>query len=161
MDAHTLNPFALGYVAEALGTSTDDDGRPLDSRFKASDLTPETLETMAADCSRFAFKFAHLLDECGVSMGEAGMCFWLSRNGHGAGFWDRHPAHRCAAYEREQARAIKSRDFSKREALNRTCPCVYHVCMRLHEEAKAWGEFNVSIGDDERLHGYPIPTLKA
>jgi hypothetical protein len=32
---------------------------------------------------------AVLVDKCGLSAAQVGHDFWLTRNGHGAGFWDR------------------------------------------------------------------------
>lgn len=48
---------------------------------------------MARDCEAFQRDNADLLakwySECGETEERAGHDFWLTRNGHGAGFWDR------------------------------------------------------------------------
>lgn len=48
----------------------------------------ETLETFASDCSEFVEANASDLLVCGLSAYRAGCDFWLTRNRHGAGFWD-------------------------------------------------------------------------
>jgi hypothetical protein len=91
-----LEHFTASYLAAALWSSTDDDGTPLDANYSPDDIDPEILEWMRAECARF---YAENRDdiECdgapnandgsGVA-GMAGHDFWLTRNGHGAGFWD-------------------------------------------------------------------------
>jgi len=55
-----------------------------DLGFSAADIAPETLASMVADCAKFQAE--NDLSEGGDS--QAGHDFWLTRNGHGAGFWD-------------------------------------------------------------------------
>ncbi|MDE2021148.1 MAG: hypothetical protein KGJ13_12500 [Patescibacteria group bacterium] len=89
-----LDGFTKAYIEAALWSSTDDDENPMDSNYDQFDLAPETIETMAKDCARFQEECAHLITGCarsghGYSVDEqAGHDFWLTRNGHGAGFWD-------------------------------------------------------------------------
>lgn len=78
--------FFDAYVACALWSSTDDNGEPLDL-YSADDIDPKTLEAMRGDCKDFIETNATLLD--GLDAGQSGHDFWLTRNGHGAGFWDR------------------------------------------------------------------------
>ncbi len=81
------------YVETALWATTDEndpDGRSLDRTYTADDLAPETLRTMRAECADF---LAYIRDEYGIdlppcAMGNAGRDFWLTRNRHGAGYWD-------------------------------------------------------------------------
>ena len=47
----------------------------------------ETLLKMNNDCKKFVEQAGDLLDDWFAS--DAGHDFWLTRNGHGAGFWDR------------------------------------------------------------------------
>lgn len=64
-----------------------------DREFDLSDLAPASLEAMVRDCEAFQTDNAELLDswysDCGESADRAGHDFWLTRNRHGAGFWDR------------------------------------------------------------------------
>lgn len=88
--------FFQGYVNCALWSSADtppggSEPEPLDEDYGPDDIADETLDAMRADCNDF-------IDGSGIdladyvaarSAGDAGHDFWLTRNGHGAGFWDR------------------------------------------------------------------------
>lgn len=96
-----MNVFTAAYIEAALWSSTDDQGDPLDRDYNDDDLAPETLARMEADCREFYVAQGELLtsENCnnaayGVDS-YAGHDFWLTRNRHGAGFWDggwREPA---------------------------------------------------------------------
>lgn len=78
--------FLADYIACALGTSHDDDGRV----YSADDLAPETVQAMRDDCADFISQSAADLQEyTRRTGGTGGYDFWLTRSGHGAGFWDR------------------------------------------------------------------------
>lgn len=77
------------YVIAALWSSSDDDGKPLDARFDETDIAPDTLAAMRADCDAFYDANTALMTETGASDEQHGHDFWLTRCGHGAGFWDR------------------------------------------------------------------------
>lgn len=79
--------FLEGYIECALWSSTNDDGKPLDS-IGDIDLSDELLETMKQDAEAFESANSELYREV-MSDVQAGHDFWLTRNGHGAGFWDR------------------------------------------------------------------------
>jgi hypothetical protein len=49
-------------------------------------LTPEYRRQAESDCRRFFNVYRELI---GDNIEQAGHDFWLTRNGHGAGFWDR------------------------------------------------------------------------
>ena len=87
-----LDAFTRQYIETALWSSTDnaDDsgGEPLDKNYSSDDIDPATIEQMIADCASFQEKFAELLSESGIEDGRAGHDFWLSRNGHGSGYFD-------------------------------------------------------------------------
>ena len=78
-----------GYEECALWSSTDDDSEPLDDSGML--LAPETLDWFLADCGAFLGE----IDELGcpwresVAASQLGHDLWLTRNGHGAEFWDR------------------------------------------------------------------------
>lgn len=81
--------FTRAYLECALWSSCDDDGEPLDREYSISDIDPEALAGMIEDCIDFQ---ASYLDQCraaGLSDSQSGHDFWLTRNRHGAGFWDR------------------------------------------------------------------------
>lgn len=79
------------YIVAALWSSTDDRGDPMDEGYNESDLAPETRGLMGHELSAF---FARADAEAPVwgefwTFEQAAHDFWLTRNGHGAGFWDR------------------------------------------------------------------------
>lgn len=82
-----MNAFLTAYIEAALWSSADDNGDPLDGLYSIDDLAPETLETMRSDCADFQESCAELME--GLDDTQCGHDFWLTRNGHGAGFWDR------------------------------------------------------------------------
>jgi hypothetical protein len=66
----------------------DDSGEePLDANYSESDIHPDTLQRMAEDCENFQSDNLDLLRDLDDS--QSGHDFWLTRNHHGAGFWDR------------------------------------------------------------------------
>jgi hypothetical protein len=79
-----------GYVECALWASTGDDSGPLDALYTAQDFAPETIAAMRADVEDFLDYCAREgLDLSALKAAQIGHDFWLTRNGHGAGFWDR------------------------------------------------------------------------
>lgn len=91
-----LDEFTQAYLEAALWSSTDGDGTPLDSEHCVQDIVPETLQRMIVDCEKFQRENADAIAVGAVNRretkysaaGQAGHDFWLTRNGHGAGFWD-------------------------------------------------------------------------
>ena len=85
----TLDTFTAAYVECALWSSTDEStpsgGYPMDDNYSAEDIAPECLAEMVADCAKFQAENAADIDG---DYEQAGHDFWLTRNGHGAGFWD-------------------------------------------------------------------------
>lgn len=79
------------YIKAALWSSTDDDGEPLDDKYDRGDIAPSTLASMKRDVEKFVsvLKRANDLDLDGWDSAQIGHDLWLSRNGHGAGFFDR------------------------------------------------------------------------
>ena len=119
MTETTLDEFTAAYVNCALWSSADDDGEPLDANYSAADIHPDTIEQMVADCR--VFQDSPYVDI--TSDDRGGHDFWLTRNGHGAGFsdgdWDDNP---------DNARALAA-------------------------QAEGFGEFNLYVGDDGLIHG--------
>jgi len=85
--------FFQGYVACALWSSTDDEGNPMDENFGEHDIHSETQRAMWEDCVRFlrenAADIVEMMAEADATMEIIGHDFWLTRNYHGTGFWDR------------------------------------------------------------------------
>jgi hypothetical protein len=130
-----LDDFTNAYIECALWSSNDQSneqgGEPLDRNYCVADIAPATLEQMAQDCSSFQKTFGTLLDSAYghraywrnydyTPEARAGHDFWLTRNGHGAGFWDRG---------------------------------LGVIGDRLSEAAKSYGEYDLYVGDDGKIHG--------
>lgn len=155
----TLDKFTTAYVECALSSTLppygdcpccgktavlhrwDDDGEhvcadcsdrephyepPADDNYDESDIAPETLEKMIADCEAFQNDNRADLDACDLSLERQGHDFWLTRNGHGSGFW---------------AEGYRKSDEANR-ALN-----------RLTDASKAYGSFDLYVGDNGMIHG--------
>jgi hypothetical protein len=85
-----IDSVLAAYIASALWTSVDDDDKPMDSEYDATDLADETVTQMREDVE----SFLNSVEEAGWDVSkwtdsQMGHDFWLTRNGHGAGFWDR------------------------------------------------------------------------
>lgn len=84
-----MHPMTHAYLVCALWASSDNTndqgGEPLDAKYDITDIAPEALAQADADCQ--AFLAAHAAD-IGDAYEQAGHDFWLTRNHHGAGFWD-------------------------------------------------------------------------
>lgn len=77
------------YAVCALWSSSDENGEPLDAAYDVSDISEETLEEMREDIIDFLSDNYDILVQSGQSEEQIGHDFWLTRNRHGAGFWDR------------------------------------------------------------------------
>lgn len=86
-----MNPDTVlyGYVACALWTSFDAEGQPLDDGRDIRDLPPETLAKMRSDVADFINSNLKDLQRSTLDYEQIGHDLWLTRNGHGTGFWDR------------------------------------------------------------------------
>lgn len=95
-----LEQFTTGYITAALWSSVDENGEPLDAIHAPGDLPEQTQQAMENDCRKFFQENNDALWEyreqraipidADYSEAEcAGHDFWLTRCGHGAGFWDR------------------------------------------------------------------------
>lgn len=93
-----LDEFTVAYLVAALW-STDDNEQPLDANYELTDISEQTLDKAIADCTKFQTENAQLLAQAyekyvctdGSSpVAYAGHDFWLTRNKHGCGYWDRN-----------------------------------------------------------------------
>ena len=93
MNIHDLDNFTIGYIECALWASMDDDDKPLDDNYGPEDIESATLLEMIGDCGRFQKENDELLTIAistgGRTLSDCGHDLWLTRNRHGAGFWDR------------------------------------------------------------------------
>lgn len=98
-DAEKVLP---AYIRCALWSSMDESdesgGKPMDANYGPDNLADETLSTMRDEVEDFLQLIER--ERPGVSEamartlwadpGQVGHDFWLTRNGHGTGFWDRY-----------------------------------------------------------------------
>lgn len=92
MNIDDLDKFTRAYIECALWTSTthdqeDDDfgDTPMDDNHDITDIAESCLTAMIDDCAKFqADNMPMIVDD----LPRAGHDFWLTRNHHGAGFWD-------------------------------------------------------------------------
>ena len=108
-----LDQFTTAYLEAALWASDDQtnpesSGEPLDSNYGIHDIEAKTLAEMVIHCKEFQQANADFIRDDNVAVespesmaaaygcdARAGHDFWLTRNGHGCGFWDgdwREPA---------------------------------------------------------------------
>lgn len=108
MKLEDIDDFTRHYLIAALWSSNDESddagGDPMDANYSLEDIDPDTVASAYTDCLDFqdankadlhlAYQFytengnaAH--PDAGSPEACAGHDFWLTRNGHGVGFWDR------------------------------------------------------------------------
>lgn len=128
-----VDEFIGGYVAAMLWSSTDEEGGSLDGLYDGDDLAPEAVDRCQADCRSFLYRIGYLIKEehfsgrrpdGGTLSAYAGHDFWLTRCGHGSGFWDG--------------------DWTGEEL-----PCAGEMLDRI---AKGFGEIDPYVGDDGKVH---------
>jgi hypothetical protein len=107
------------YLETALWSSNDLDDKPLDS-YSISDIAASSIKSAKADLDSFVAKAGDILDNYDDK--KIGHDFWLTRNGHGAGFWD-------GDYEENEGDGDK-----------------------LTEISKEFSELNPYVGDDGKVY---------
>ena len=79
-----LDTFMLGYYEAIYFTDTGEDDQPPTD----AEIAPEAKKDIEADCAAFYLKSGLEALYSKDAIAQAGHDFWLTRNGHGAGFWD-------------------------------------------------------------------------
>lgn len=110
MSKTEVRAFVVAYLEAALWSSTDDEGEPLDSGRDFDDIAPTAKRAAMRDCLNFIDANDVLLAGAGDA-GQNGHDYWLTRNQHGAGFWDRGYAPRVAKALTDAAHADGSLDL--------------------------------------------------
>jgi hypothetical protein len=72
----------VGAYKEAILFADSEEG----VEYCIDDLSDEAEGVIIADCRYFCENYNHLIEEKGYS--QAGHDFWMTRQGHGCGFWD-------------------------------------------------------------------------
>lgn len=93
-----LDTFTRQYLETALWSTNDESGgEPMGANYSIEDIASEALRAAVEDCRKF--QEAHY-DDISEDPSQAGHDFWLTRNGHGCGFfdadWDKDVAERLS-----------------------------------------------------------------
>jgi hypothetical protein len=142
MDTITRHYLKACLFTDTDGTDENTGGEPLDRNYSISDFSSESVAKATADCEKFFQeneKDLILVSESEAYQGLAdhednegggwhalvGHDFWLSRNGHGTGFFDR--------------------------AFNDK-PGIEEAFERLQDAAESFGGVWSTVGDDGEIH---------
>jgi hypothetical protein len=85
-----LDGFTRGYLTAAFWTAIDEC-----ENATLNELSPKARHQLHEDCTQFNMLAdawlhkAYLRGDMSYDMEQAGTDFWLTRNRHGAGYWDR------------------------------------------------------------------------
>ncbi len=134
-----MDEFTQAYIECALWTSIDDregGSFPLDDTHSIDDIAPETLEEIIADCQAFQNSFGLLIAS---DLPRAGHDFWLTRNSHGAGFWDGHWSSPFTELDDDNAARMIQRYRTVGDYLT--------------EMSKPFGSYDLYVGDDNLIYG--------
>jgi hypothetical protein len=85
----SVETFTDSYLECLLWQATDESGAPMDNAYGVADLDSSARQATREDCHDFYVHNATSWHAAGLSDEQAGHDFCLTRNGHGAGFWDR------------------------------------------------------------------------
>lgn len=95
MHIEDLNKMTNSYLFCAIwcGTDSDNNDEPLDKNFDVDDFIEESKKIASEDCEKFYKESKKIIEKVmekhNVEISSIGHDFYLSRNGHGAGFFDR------------------------------------------------------------------------
>jgi hypothetical protein len=83
--------FLNAYLKAALWSSNDSEGEPLDKNYEVKNFDRQTVNQLRTNCLKFLQQAGSIIIGEGDNIdtfAKAGHDFWLTHNGHGAGFWD-------------------------------------------------------------------------
>lgn len=104
--------------------------KPEDPEWKTDrEFGPGVVEAIVADCLKF-WEAGHGIFDRYWTPWQAGHDFWLTRNGHGAGFWDRY-----LDFRGDEADEVRRRGDELTE-----------ICQR------GWKESDLYLGDDGKAY---------
>lgn len=101
--------------------STPSGGEPLDENYSIGDIEKKSIEQAKKDCETFAQVHSDLIAASKLDDDIVGHSLWLSRNEHGAGFFDWY-----SVCDKENEKA-------------------YEACQKLQEEARRKGGRNLYV----------------
>jgi len=90
LETDERDEFTRGYIECALwcGVLCEPELESSEDKHNESALTPAALASMTRDAHEFYAANVADLRASSITMERAGHDFWLTRNGHGTGFWD-------------------------------------------------------------------------
>ena len=109
------------YLIAALWASTDDSGNPLDSKYDLEDIAQESKDKSMQDIKAFMEKAGDLI--ANIDEEQLGHDIFLTRNHHGAGFWDRDYSPYKDAETEQQKELLLPASKLKGEQIIVTLPC--------------------------------------
>lgn len=83
-----INSFMKQYIETMLWSSTDSHDIPLDDKYGIDDISQEAMARIEKDCKDFIDAISEILIDYSYIDSQLAHDFWLTRNRHGAGFWD-------------------------------------------------------------------------
>ena len=102
---------------------------PADDNYGVCDISADLMDRIMEDCSAFQSDNDNLLadwyEKCGETEERAGHDFWLTREHHGAGYWDRWSSNTNEG----------------------------RIGDELTKAAHAYGEMYLYVGDDGKIYG--------
>ena len=88
-----LDNFTKSYLGCAMWSTNDESdesgGVPIENNYTIEDFAPEAIASAVGDCDAFREQAQDIMNRNNISDEQGGFDFWLTREGHGAGFWDR------------------------------------------------------------------------
>ena len=98
---YAFQTFRRAYLVAALWTSNDGENGEiqLDEYFSVDDISRNWRRDATRECLSFYRDNAATWRAHGWTDEQAGHDFWMTRNGHGVGFWDRNFCDECEARE--------------------------------------------------------------
>lgn len=129
------------YITTLLWSETDDNDTPIDDNFSVSDISIDVRAKIEADIRKFEelitntslVNFENITDLTGNDYDIIMHDFVLTRNGHGAGFWD------------------GDYDFNILDDANNI---ICNIGDKLTELSKQFNTVSLYVGDDGKLYMY-------
>jgi len=92
-----MQKITESYLMCALWSTTDENEQAFNRNYSISDFSKEAIEKAESDCQKFLVLAGGLPNYNSSIYSDEEMTghdIWLTRNGHGSGFWDRETLER-------------------------------------------------------------------
>jgi len=84
----TMDAFTQAYIETLLWSESDDNWEGFDKNYDIEDIHPDSLEVIEKECKAFQKGMEVIHDWIDLTDTNFAHDFCLTRNEHGAGFWD-------------------------------------------------------------------------